>query len=94
MTIDVRNEQAIPLSEVPNHLPRRRGKKVHYSTVYRWVTKGSRGRVLESVQVGGVRYTSIEALDRFLQTSSRGRSSSTDGIIDAAVEAALDAAGL
>jgi len=57
---------AIPLTEVPNLLPRRRGKKTHYSTVYRWATKGARGRVLESKLVGGIRYTSQEALQRFI----------------------------
>lgn len=93
MAIDVKREQTIPLSDVPNHLPRRRGKKVHYSTVYRWVTKGSRGRVLDSVRVGGVRYTSIEALERFLQSNGSGPLAPETAVV-AAVDAALDAAGL
>ena len=93
MGIDVRNEQAIPRSDVANHVPRRRGKKVHYSTVYRWVTKGARGRILESVYVGGVRYTTIEAVNRFLESDGR-RSLSSDSVVTAAIDAALDAAGL
>ncbi len=64
--LDSPNEELIPLSEASNHLPRRHGKKVHYSTLYRWITKGARGRVLESRTVGGVRYTSVEALNRFV----------------------------
>lgn len=63
------DEAAIPLTEVPAHLPRRRGKKVHYSTVYRWATKGARGRVLESRLVGGVRYTTIGALRAFTRSA-------------------------
>jgi len=93
MRFDVQNEQAITLAEVPNYVPKRHGKKVHYSTVYRWTTKGSRGRILESVLVGGVRYTTIEAVNRFLN-SNVGRPISSDDSIMAAVDAALDAAGL
>jgi hypothetical protein len=57
----------IALRDVPSLLPRRRGKKTHYSTVYRWVTKGARGKKLESRLVGGVRYTTRAALHQFLQ---------------------------
>ena len=32
---DIRGERGISLREVPDHLPKRRGKKLHYSTVYR-----------------------------------------------------------
>ena len=39
------------------------------STVYRWVLKGARGKVLDSAMLGGVRYTSLEALQRFMGTS-------------------------
>lgn len=59
-------ETPLVFSDVPKRLPKRNGKKVHYSTVYRWATKGVRGRILETVRVGGVRYTSVEALERFL----------------------------
>lgn len=33
MPLDFAKEQAITLSEVPRYVPKRRGKKVHYSTV-------------------------------------------------------------
>ena len=64
-------EQLIALREVPLLLPRRRGKKVHYSTVFRWATKGAHGRVLESKLIGGVRYTTRGALNRFLASPLR-----------------------
>ena len=64
-------EQLIALREVPLLLPRRRGKKVHYSTVFRWATKGAHGRVLESKLIGGVRYTTRGALNRFLASPAR-----------------------
>ena len=64
---------AIPLTEVPNFLPRRRGKKTHYSTVYRWATKGARGRILETKLVGGILYTTQEALQRFMHHRSKNK---------------------
>lgn len=67
---DFQAETTIPLAEVPKLLPRKNGKKVHYSTVYRWVTKGTRGRVLESMLIGGVRFTTVEALNRFFGTTT------------------------
>ena len=66
MVLDFTREQAIPLSEVPRYVPKRRGKKVHYSTVYRWATKGVRGRHLETALIGGIRYTTVEEVLRFL----------------------------
>lgn len=63
----VLQETTMTLREVPDYLPRRQGRKVHHSTIFRWVTKGARGRVLESILVGGIRYTSVEALHRFFR---------------------------
>ncbi|QDV73804.1 DUF1580 domain-containing protein [Botrimarina mediterranea] len=63
-------EQLVSLQEVPDYLPTRRGKKVHITTIYRWVLKGVRGKVLESALLGGIRYTSLEALQRFLGTTT------------------------
>ena len=93
MTIDIDKEQPITLAEVPAYVPKRGGKKVHSSTVYRWVTKGARGRVLESVMVGGIRYTSIEAVRRFLQAKPSKAYASTSGLDDA-IEDALRQAGV
>lgn len=68
--LDIQSETPISLSDVPGILPKKKGKKVHYSTVYRWVTKGTRGRILESMLIGGVRFTTIEALNRFFETTT------------------------
>ncbi len=59
-------EQLLSIPEVPEFLPSRRGKRLHISTVYRWALKGVRGKVLESTMLGGVRYTSLEAIQRFM----------------------------
>jgi hypothetical protein len=59
-------ETLVALADVPRLLPRRRGGKTpHVATAYRWSTRGLRGIVLETIQVGGTRCTSREALARF-----------------------------
>lgn len=93
MSINLRAEHAIALTEVPNRIPKRRGKKVHYSTVFRWTSRGARGRLLESFMIGGVRYTTVEALARFLSVTPVASSESLDDLSDA-IDAALKEAGL
>lgn len=68
--LKLEDECLVSFKDVPAILPKRRGKRVHYSTVYRWATKGARGRVLESQLIGGVRYTSIAALNQFFETTT------------------------
>lgn len=92
--IDIHSEQLVALRDVPALLPRRRNRRVHLSTVYRWVTRGAGGRVLESVRLGGVSYTSREALERFAAPAPDPPSSSQPpvGSRAARVEAAEKAA--
>lgn len=64
--IDVTTETLVLLRDVPRQLPLRpHGKRLHISGVYRWILRGVRGVVLESVRIGGSTYTSQEALQRF-----------------------------
>jgi hypothetical protein len=73
MPIDPNVEALVSLSEATKHLPRRRaGKKPHVSCIYRWTTAGCRGVILESIQVGGTRCTSREALARFFRRLTQG----------------------
>ena len=70
--IDPLSETLISLAQAADDLPRRRrGRKPHVSCLYRWTTAGCRGVVLESLQVGGTRCTSREALARFIERLSR-----------------------
>jgi hypothetical protein len=87
--VNLVQEQLISLKEAPKHLPKRNGKRTHYSTVFRWATKGARGRRLESVFIGGVRYTSIEALNRFAATATM-----VDLETDTMIAQILDAEGV
>src|SRR5438067_1273444 len=53
-SLDGSPDSLIPASLVPKYLPRcRRGKKVHRTTVLRWMSEGCRGVVLGSILVGG-----------------------------------------
>ena len=65
MSIDPRSESLIPLHDVPE-LPwiprRRRGRKLHASTVYRWWQRGVRGIRLEAIRVGGTLCTNESSL--------------------------------
>lgn len=64
--IDIQAETVLSFAEATDHLPRRRGRrKPHVTTLYRWAQRGCRGVKLETIQVGGTKCTSLEALQRF-----------------------------
>ncbi len=61
-------EHLFPLSHAPRKVPpKRHGRPIHLATVHRWATKGCKGIVLETLQIGGTKYTSSEALQRFFE---------------------------
>ena len=59
------SEHLIPISDVPDYLPKRNGKKINLSTVYRWRHAGLRGIRLEWCIHGGIPCSSTEAIARF-----------------------------
>ena len=65
--IELSREDLLVLADAAALLPRRRGKKVHIATLYRWAKAGVRGVRLEVLAVGGVTYTSRQALQRFAE---------------------------
>jgi hypothetical protein len=72
--IDIASESVFPLTQATNLVPRRRrGRKTNISTLYRWSQSGLRGECLETIQIGGTRCTSREALQRFFERLSRIR---------------------
>lgn len=72
--IDSTRETLIALADVPANLPDRRGgRRPHISCVYRWSQRGCRGVVLETLQIGGTRCTSLEALQRFFERLTAAR---------------------
>jgi len=69
--IDIRRkDELIAIRNVPDHLPRHNGKKIHISVVYRWMQRGRNGVTLEYIQIGGRRYTTAEALQNFFEAIS------------------------
>jgi hypothetical protein len=69
--IDTTTETVLSLAQAADELPRRRrGRKTHVSTLYRWTQSGCRGVRLEYIQCGATRCTSREALQRFFERLS------------------------
>lgn len=46
---------------------------VHYATIFRWAQRGIRRARLETVVIGGRRYTSFQALERFAKATTEAR---------------------
>ncbi len=68
--IDTRTEDLFPLAELPLHWPLLPGgRRLHRSVGYRYATKGVGPRAdrLETVVMGSIRYTSHEAVQRFVE---------------------------
>ena len=59
---DITTETLVRLVDSPAKIPTRPSLR----TVWRWAMKGCKGRRLETILVGGVRYCSEEAIQRFL----------------------------
>ena len=98
--IDITHEELLSLRDAASSLPRRRrGRKIHVATLYRWSQRGIRGQRLETIQVGGSRCTSLAALPRFFARLSQpeGNRSAPNARRQKAIEKAdakLDAAGV
>jgi len=66
--IDPTTENLLTPIQVARLFPGRSGTGVSVATVWRWLSgRGRRGVVLESIRVGGSRYSSREAVSRFVQ---------------------------
>jgi hypothetical protein len=106
--IDPSIEELVPVVECRSMFPRRRRKSlddpsheralISYATLMRWCVQGDRrGRKLESLLVGGVRYTSAAAVDRFLAAAAAaeegGPAETTKARARRAAQAKADAKG-
>ena len=69
MTIDVQSETLISFSDARSAFP---GivRRLSLATLHRWRLNGVRGVKLETVLIGGLRYTSREAIDRFIKAQN------------------------
>lgn len=64
MSIDIDLENLVPFSDARTAFPG--DKRLSLATLHRWRIKGVRGVRLETVLIGGLRYTSREAISRFI----------------------------
>jgi hypothetical protein len=85
--IDLLNERRLSFAQVAQQ------ERVNVSTVWRWSLRGVRGIKLESLSVGGRRYTTAEAFARFVEATTsaatgRLRQSRTNRQRDAAIRSA------
>jgi len=74
VSIDISNEALLPLRDAAASLPGR----PHISTLHRWRLRGVRGIKLETVLVGGRRFTSQEALERFAANTTAASNGETN----------------
>ena len=71
--IDIESEELLTFSRAAKYLPHGRANKpVHVATLHRWASSGASGVRLETVRIGGVRFTSKEALERFIERCTAG----------------------
>lgn len=64
MSIDIACETLIRFSDARSAF--RDGRRKSLATLHRWRLHGVRGIRLETLLIGGIRYTSLEAIDRFI----------------------------
>lgn len=77
--ISISTETVLSLHEACRRLPARRaGRPTHPATLHRWATTGINGTKLETLRIGGVVCTSIEALQRFCDRLSETASLRSD----------------
>ena len=60
--IDLSTEALVPWQQVAKHVP----GQPHISTLHRWRLKGIKGRRLETLSIGGRRFSSLQAISRFI----------------------------
>ena len=67
MAIDVKTETLITMTQAKTAFP---GRTVGMASLTRWRVDGVRGVKLETLLVGGLRYTSKEAIQRFIEAQN------------------------
>lgn len=95
MSIKIGEEHLLTYGEAAKLLPK--GSRPSYSTFWRWCNRGIRGVKLETVLVGGKRFTTAAAMQRFCDalsspiqpTSAKFRSGGERRRQDESVEAEL-----
>ncbi len=66
-------------------------QRVNVSTVWRWAQRGVKGQRLETFCIGGRRFTTEEAFDRFVQRTTRIANGETQAPITTRQQAKAEA---
>jgi len=96
MADGILGEHRLSLAQAAAHL------SLHVSTLHRWRLRGVRGIRLATILIGGYRYTSHEALERFVAATTAAADGKPAPVTNtkqrersiAAAEAELSAAGI
>lgn len=64
MGIDTATETIVSFNDARSAF--KDGRRKSLATLHRWRLRGVKGVRLESILIGGLRYTSLEAIDRFI----------------------------
>ena len=70
---DLRDDHPLSLLDAAELLGSFTGKKPHVSTLWRWCLKGCKGVVLESICIGGKRFVTAAAIEKFIDASTAAR---------------------
>ena len=72
--IDIHVEHMLSISAAARELP----GHPHVSTLWRWINHGVRGIRLQTVLIGGKRYTSRESLQAFVEQTTAAADGDSD----------------
>jgi hypothetical protein len=65
--IDVASEELLSLTEACTHIAKLTRRRPDKATLFRWYSRGIGGERLETVVLGGRRFTTEAAIQRFIQ---------------------------
>jgi len=86
--IDINSEKLIQFRDLPAYLQKILGRRPSLSTLQRWRLKGSDGVKLETIRIGGNRFTSAEALNRYF--AQKTAAADGDSVANVATQAQAD----
>jgi hypothetical protein len=75
------DEKPMSLPDAATYLGGITGQKPHLSTLWRWCLKGCYGVRLESICIGGKRFVTPSAIQRFIENSTSKQTPSTTTVV-------------
>ena len=85
---DLSDEKPMTLPAAAPFLDSITGQKPHVSTIWRWCLKGCHGVKLESICIGGKRFVTRSAIERFVEDSTNRQTPTTTTTVSITPQAA------